>query len=137
MTCTVSRPDSSSKNQPQLVYISIKCLCVSSSFSVVTCSSALNAWLACSAKKASTLASERFRITRIYASLADHGSLSNGLPRSSNTGFSLSRKKSSAARNGPRHSWFQSPCPPELQPQFERQRSTPCTQLHELFSTIS
>ena len=41
MTCTVSKPDSSSKNHPQLVYINIAWRCISSSFNAATCSSLL------------------------------------------------------------------------------------------------
>jgi hypothetical protein len=37
---------------------------------------------------------------------------------------------------GPRHSWFQPGLPP-LQPQSERQRSTPWAQLQEVSSTTS
>ena len=49
----------------------------------------------------------------------------------------LSRSQSSASRSGARHSWFQPGRPPELQPQLLRQRSTPWTQLQEVFSKIS
>ena len=47
-----------------------------------------------------------------------------------------SRRKSRASRRGARHSWFQPGLPP-LQPQLERQRSTPWTQLQEVSSATS
>jgi hypothetical protein len=57
-------------------------------------------------------------------------------PAASVSGTRASRSSSRAWRRGARHSWLKPGLPP-LQPQLERQRSTPWTQLHEVFSTIS
>ena len=51
-------------------------------------------------------------------------------------GAVASRRKSRASRRGPRHSWFQPGLPP-LQPQLERQRSTPWKQDQEVSSATS
>ena len=72
----------------------------------------------------------------MYSSRAAHGSLKTFLPSPSNRGAMVSRSQSSASRSGPRHSWFHPRLPPELHPQLLRQRSTPWTQLQELFSMI-
>ena len=61
MTCTVSMPDNSSKNQPQLVYISMAWRCISSSDSTVTISgsdSSRRAWVARNLVKAGSAAVE-------------------------------------------------------------------------------
>ena len=52
------------------------------------------------------------------------------------SGAVASRRKSRASRRGARHSWFQPGLPP-LQPQLERQRSTPWAQHQEVSSTTS
>ena len=64
ITCTVSMPDSSSKNQPQLVYISMAWRCISSSFQMVTRSPLLMVLRRkLAAAKRSRLSGERSRMT--------------------------------------------------------------------------
>ena len=72
----------------------------------------------------------------MYPSRAAQTSLKSLPPSCSVNGTRASRSSSRALRSGARQAWFQ-PCLPPLQPQSERQRSMPCTQLQEVFSTIS
>src|SRR5262249_40034967 len=85
----------------------------------------------------STLACERSSTTLMYSSRAFHGSLTKPLASFSNRPTKVSRNQSSALRSGARHCCVHSGCPPELHPQLDFHLSTPCTQLHELFSKIS
>jgi hypothetical protein len=59
-----------------------------------------------------------------------------GRGEGSASGAVASRRKSRASRRGARHSWFQPGLPP-LQPQLERQRSTPWAQDQEVSSATS
>src|SRR5579862_107568 len=137
MTCTVSIPDNSSKNHPQLVYINIKWRCISRSFRVVILSLSCRFSFAFCRKNRSTFSGERSSITRMYSLRASQGSFRKAAARSAYFGARSSRSQSNAFRNNPRQDWFQSECPPELHPQSDLQRSIPCTQLQELFSKIS
>ena len=68
----------------------------------------------------------------MYALRADHGSGKHSRPRVRNSWSSRDLSPSSAWRSEARHRWSHSPR--ILQPQSDRQRSMPWTQLHELFS---
>jgi hypothetical protein len=63
MTWTVSSPESSSKNQPQLVYISMAWRCISRSLSAAIFSAESRSRVACCARKDSASSISRFRIT--------------------------------------------------------------------------
>jgi hypothetical protein len=140
MTCTVSMPDSSSKNQPQLVYMSMAWRCSSSSLSA-------RARARRTARAAGARAARKKRSTLLAASGRAPRRCSRRAPP---TG---SREQRAAARLEARGELVAQPVervaqrrapllvpagvPAGVQPQSLRQRSTPWAQLHELFSTIS
>ena len=69
------------------------------------------------------------------ASRAAQGLGKHSRPRVLKRWSSSAFSESSASRSGARHFWCQSER--DLQPQSNRHRSMPCTQLQELFSWIS
>src|SRR6201993_1094558 len=136
-TWTVSGPVGSSKNHPQLVYISMRCRCISSSLNTRTDSSADRSRTACSPRKRSTVPAERSMTALAYSSRAVHGSLSSSFAPTSYKVASSSRNQFIASRSGRRHACFQCELPPELQPQSLSQRAVPCIQLQDVCSRIS
>jgi len=123
--CTVSRPESSSKNHPQLVYISMACLCISRSLRTMTVSSISRFLDACFSRNLLIFSSERSRMTSMYSSLAFHGSFRYSFALCSYLNDNCSLSQSSACRRGALHSCFHSGCPPELHPQLFLHLSMP------------
>src|SRR6266404_3275168 len=104
---TVSSPDTSAKNQPQLVYMSMVCRCISKSCSALTRSSGPGSRIACRARNAGALRRSGSRSTSMNSSRARQGSRSSFPASRSYTAASWSRSPSSASRRGARHCCFQ------------------------------
>src|SRR5438105_8251307 len=134
ITFTVSMPETSSKNQPQLVYISMAWRSISISLSTAT-TSLCESWREeCRIRKLSIESGERSSTTLMYSSRASQGSRSRSLAALSKSLLTLSRSQSNAARSGPRQCCSQEV--PELQPQWLFHRSMPWEQLQAGFSKI-
>ena len=106
ITWTVSIPDTSSKNHPQLVYMSWAPRCMPRSFKARIFSSLESSFFACSPKKRSTFSGDLSFMTSMYSFLAAQGSLRYWDASCSNMGAKASRRLSRAALKGALHCWF-------------------------------
>jgi hypothetical protein len=129
----------SSKNHPQLAYISNVARCSSSRRRAVRRVRSPPAFQRGVANVASarSRASGGSSTTPPYASRAAHGSRKRSPAASSKKAPATSRITFSASRSGPRQDWRPAPSPPMLQPQSRCQRPRPCAQLQAVPSPSS
>src|SRR5258706_11776052 len=131
MICTVSTPEMSAKNQPQLVYMRSALRCISRNERTSICSLSVSARFAWRATH-SARECEGLSTTSMYSLRAAHGSTKRSAVPRSKREAAWSRRKSRAWRKGERHAWFHPSWALVLHPQSRYQRPTPCAQLHEV-----
>ena len=131
-----SIPETSSKNQPQLVYMSMRVPLHLEELQGARSALPRRSVPARVPREESVDALGRAVEDHVDVVVARLPGVGEQAPprRSSKSGASASRSQSSASRSGARQAWFQPGCAPVWQPQSLRQRSTPCAQLQEVLS---
>ena len=128
----------SSKNQPQLVCISIACRSISRSAKIRRRSSGARSRGACREKNASTASSDhRLRMRATASSRASRGSWTRRSSASADLGARVSLTMSTASLSGSRQACDHPGCAPLWHPHSRRQRSTPWVQLQDVLSWMT